>query len=85
MVSINLVITFLLIVIMLGSLSVSSTIPILKQQQSFAQTIKKVFNDSDFATLYSSSDSYVDSKVNINLNCQKIITSKNNAYTFGRC
>lgn len=50
---------------MLGSLSVSSTIPILKQQQSFAQTTKKAFNDSDFVTLYSNPDSYVGFNVNI--------------------
>jgi hypothetical protein len=40
---------------------------ILKKEKirSLAQTTKKMFNDSDFATLYSSPDSYVDSKVNI--------------------
>jgi hypothetical protein len=65
MVSMNFIVTFSLIVIMLGSLSVSSTIPILKQQQSFAQTTKKAFNDSDFVTLYSNPDSYLGSNVNI--------------------
>ena len=50
---------------MLSSLSVSSTIPILKQQQSFAQTTKKAFNDSDFVTLYSNPDSYLGFNVNI--------------------
>jgi hypothetical protein len=59
------VIYFILSAIIVGSLSASLTIPILQQQQSFAQITKKVFNDSDFTTLYSSPDSHVGSNVNI--------------------
>ena len=53
-----------LIVLIIGSLSASSTIPLIYKKVN-AQPIKKAFTDSDFNTLYSNPDSYVGSNVNI--------------------
>lgn len=62
--SIKHAVVFVLIILIIGSLSASSTISIL-QKKVAAQPIKKAFTDSDFDTLYSNPNSYVGSNVNI--------------------